>query len=83
LKKKRKTSVKWEVFRAVEDRSPTALNAPNAFRRPPRFTDECDAEYTSVWKIWPSTATEMPSDASGKFCTDILKEISGFKRTRW
>jgi hypothetical protein len=28
-------SVNWEVFRAVEDRSLTALNALNAFRCPP------------------------------------------------
>jgi hypothetical protein len=34
----------------------------------------CDAEYTSVWKIWPSTATEMPSDASGKLWTKDLKK---------
>ena len=34
----------------------------------------CDTEYTSVWKIWPSTATEMPSDASGKLCTKYLKK---------
>ena len=34
----------------------------------------CDAEYTSVWKIRPSTATEMPSDASGKLCTKDLKK---------
>ena len=34
----------------------------------------CDAEYTSVWKTWLSTATEMPSDASGKLCTKDLKK---------
>ena len=43
----------------------------------------CDAEYTSVWKIWPSTATEMPSDASGKLCTESLKETSAYTRQRW
>ena len=30
-----------------------------------------DTEYTSVWKTWPSTATEMPSDASGKLGTKM------------
>ena len=35
---------------------------------------ECDAEYTPVWKIWPLTATEMPSDAPGRICTNDLKE---------
>ena len=34
----------------------------------------CDAEYTSVRKIWRPTATEMPSDASGKVCINDLKK---------
>ena len=34
---------------------------------------ECDAEYTSVRKIWRQIATEMPSDASGKICINDLK----------
>jgi hypothetical protein len=42
-------SVKWEVFRAVKDRSLTALNAPNAFRHPPRFTDV----YGCGIGVWP------------------------------
>ena len=33
----------------------------------------CDAKYTSVWKIWPSAVTEIPSDASRKLCTKDLK----------
>jgi hypothetical protein len=33
----------------------------------------CEAEYTSVWKIWPSTAIEIPSDASGKLWTSALR----------
>jgi hypothetical protein len=41
---------------------------------------ECDAEYTAVWKIWPPTATEMPSVAFGKLCINDQKEISAFKR---
>lgn len=32
----------------------------------------CDTEYTSAWKIWSSTTTEMPSVASGKPCTNDL-----------
>jgi hypothetical protein len=32
-------SVNWEVFRAVKDRSLTALTALNAFKRPFCFTD--------------------------------------------
>ena len=40
----------------------------------------CDAEYTSVWKIWPSTATEMLSDASRKLCISDLKEMSAYLR---
>lgn len=33
----------------------------------------CEAEYTSDWKIWLSTATDIPSDASGELCTSALK----------
>ena len=39
----------------------------------------CDDEYT-VWRIGPPTATEMPSEASGKLCTNDLKEMSAYKR---
>jgi hypothetical protein len=35
----RRASVNWEVFRAVKDRSLTALTALNAFRHPSCFTD--------------------------------------------
>ena len=38
------------------------------------WVGRCDAEYTSVWKIWPSAATEMLSDALGKLCTKDLKK---------
>ena len=34
----------------------------------------CNAEYVSVWKTWPQTATKMLSDASGKLCTNNLKK---------
>ena len=33
-----------------------------------------DAEYTSVWKIWPSTSTEMPSD--GNFAPRSERNVS-------
>ena len=41
----------------------------------------CEAEYTSVWKIWPSTTTE--SDESGKLCANVLKEMSTFEWQQW
>jgi hypothetical protein len=42
------TSVNWEVFRVVKDRSLTALTALNAFRRPSCFTDEREVMMLSV-----------------------------------
>ena len=36
-----------------------------------------DAKCTSIWKTRPSTATEMPSNASGKLCTNDLKKERG------
>ena len=47
------------------------------------WVNQCDAEYTSVWEIWPSTVTEMSSNTSGKLCTNYLKEVSAYTRRRW
>ena len=33
-----------------------------------------NAEYITAWNIWPSTATDMPSDAYGKLCANDAKE---------
>lgn len=35
----------------------------------------CDAKFSSVWKIWPSTEIEMPSVAFGKLRTKDLEEM--------
>ena len=43
----------------------------------------CDVEYTSVWKIRVSTATEMTSGASEKLFTDDLKEMSAYTQQQW
>ena len=43
----------------------------------------CDVEYTSVWKIWPLMTTEMLSNASGKPCTNNLKEVSTHTQQQW
>ena len=42
----------------------------------------CDAEYTWVWTISPSTATEMPSDDYGKLCSNDVKEMSAYMQRR-
>ena len=33
-----------------------------------------NAEYITTWNIWPSSATDMPSDAYGKLCANDAKE---------
>ena len=35
-----------------------------------------------VWKLWMSTITEMPSNASEKLCSNTLKELSVFRWLR-